>query len=144
LAPKLDRLLAMPPLTNGALPQDVPLSGVYLFTEGGKHLYVGRSNRLHGRYGRHCGPGATPRQATFAFQLARDKTGRREASYRVEGSRSWLIEQPDFRAAFEQAKARISAMEYRYVEEDCQSHQALLAIYCAVALATPYNDFDTY
>jgi hypothetical protein len=35
LAPKLDRLLAMPPLRHGALPRNMPASGVYLFTEAG-------------------------------------------------------------------------------------------------------------
>lgn len=45
LAPKLDALLAMPPLQNGDLPKNMLTSGVYLFTESGRHLYVGRSNR---------------------------------------------------------------------------------------------------
>jgi hypothetical protein len=144
LAPKLDRLLAMPPLRYGALPRDMPASGVYLFTEAGRHLYVGRSNTLRGRHSRHCRPGATHRQAAFAFQLAREKTGYREATYRPAGGRSWLMEQPNFRAAFEEAKGRIRAMEYRYVEEADQNKQALLEIYCAVVLATPYNDFGTH
>ena len=34
-------------------------------------------------------------------------------------------------------------MEYRYVEEADKNRQALLAIYCAVVLGTPYNDFGT-
>jgi hypothetical protein len=59
LASKLEALLAMPPLGYGTLSRDMPQSGVYLFTEAGRHLYVGRSNALCGRYGRHCRPGAT-------------------------------------------------------------------------------------
>ena len=35
-------------------------------------------------------------------------------------------------------------MEYRYVEEENQNKQALLEIYCAVVLETPYNDFGTH
>jgi hypothetical protein len=35
-------------------------------------------------------------------------------------------------------------MEYRYVEEANQNRQALLEIYCAVVLNTPYNDFGTH
>jgi hypothetical protein len=46
LAPKLTLLLAMPTLKYGALPLDMPLCGVYLFSEGTRHLYVGRSNNL--------------------------------------------------------------------------------------------------
>src|SRR6266851_4963022 len=111
LAPKLDRLLAMPPLKYGTLPKDMPKSGVYLFTEGGRHLYVGRSNVLRGRHGRHCKPGATHRQAAFAFQLAREATGKTKASYRPgEGSRDGLMLDPTFAAAFAAAKERIRAM----------------------------------
>jgi hypothetical protein len=54
-----------------------------------------------------------------------------------------MLEKP-FADAFDAAKKRIRGMEYRYVEEADQSRQALLEIYCAVALATPYNDFSTH
>jgi hypothetical protein len=145
LAPKLDRLLAMSPLTYGALTRDMPKSGVYLFTETGRHLYVGRSNSLRGRYGRHCRLGATYRQAAFAFQLAREATGKTAASYRPGGgSRAGLMLDPVFAEAFAAAKERIRKMEYRYVEETDQNRQALLEIYCAVVLETPYNDFGTH
>jgi hypothetical protein len=36
--PKLEQLLAMPPLAYGTLPRDMPKSDVYLFTEAGRHL----------------------------------------------------------------------------------------------------------
>jgi len=49
-----------------------------------------------------------------------------------------------FAASFEAAKERIRGMEYRYVEELDQNRQALLEIYCAIALATPHNDFGTH
>ena len=35
-------------------------------------------------------------------------------------------------------------MELRYVEEADPLRQTLLEIYVAVALKTPYNDFDTH
>jgi len=145
LAPKLDLLVSRPPLGYGALPRDMPSSGVYLFSEGDKHLYVGRSNTLRQRHGRHCRPGATHRQAAFAFLLAREATGLTTASYRTgEESRAGLIEQPVFRDAFVAAKERIRRMDYRFVEETDQTCQALLEIYCAVALGTPYNSFGTH
>jgi len=145
LAPKLERLLAMQPLAYGALPRDMPKSGVYLFTDKGQHLYVGRSNVLRGRHGRHCRAGATHRQAAFAFQLAREATGRTVAAYRAgEGSRDGLMLDPVFASAFTAAKERIRGMDYRYVEEADQNRQALLEIYCAVVLGTPYNDFGTH
>ncbi|SHK53744.1 hypothetical protein SAMN05444159_3517 [Bradyrhizobium lablabi] len=140
LAPKLADLLVRPPVKAGALPRDMPMSGVYLFSEGTKHLCVGRSNTLRKRHGRHCLPGATYKQAAFAFQLAREATGSITASYRPgAASRAGLMEVPAFRDAFHAAKARIRAMDYRFVEETDQTCQALLGIYCSVALATPYK-----
>jgi hypothetical protein len=145
LAPKLAQLLAMPPLTYGTLPRGMPRSGIYLFSEAGRHLYVGRSNSLRVRHGRHCRPGATHLQASFAFHLAREAMGYRTASYRTgQGSRAGLALDSEFAAAFISAKERIRKMEYRYVEEDDQARQALLEIYCAVVLNTPYNDFATH
>ena len=145
LAPKLEELLAARALRHGVLPREMPSSGVYLFSEGGKHLYVGRSNNLRGRYGHHCREGATWRQAAFAFQLARSETGNLKASY-VPGklSRAGLMLNQDFRNAFDSAKKRIREMEYRYVEEGDQNRQALLEIYCAVVLCTPFNDFAAH
>ena len=133
------------PLGAGNLPCNMPLSGVYLFSENGKPMYVGRSNVLRKRHGRHCLPGATYKQAAFAFQLAREATGKIKAAY-VAGkdSRKGLMEDPAFAAAFKAAKERIRKMDYRYVEEPDQNRQALLEIYCAVVLSTPYNDFKTH
>lgn len=68
-----------------------------------------------------------------------------KAAYKAgAGSRKGLILQPAFAAAFKDAKACIRAMDYRYVEETDPTRQALLEIYCATVLGTPYNDFDTY
>jgi hypothetical protein len=145
LASKLEKLLAMPALKYGELPRTMPACGVYLFCENGQHLYVGRSNTLRKRHSRHCRPGATHRMASFAFQLAREATGNLKATYRTgTGSRQGLMLDPESKAAFTGAKERIRNMEYRYVEETDQNRQALLEIYCAVVLGTPYNDFRTH
>lgn len=47
-------------------------------------------------------------------------------------------------SAFKRAKERVRAMEFRAVEESDQTRQALLEVYCAIALKTPYNDFGTH
>ena len=142
---KYEQLVAMPPCTAGNFPKSVPKQGVYLFSEGGHHLYVGRSNNVRGRYGRHCNPGATHRMAAFAFKLARETTGKTVASYKAgEDSRAGLMLNPEFIAAFKNAKARIRNMEFRYVEETDQNAQALLEIYCTLALNARFNDFDTH
>ena len=97
-----------------------------------------------GRIGRHTRPGATHRMAAFAFRLAREATGNPVATYKKEGSRGDLMENPEFRFAFDEAKKRIRMMDLRFVEENDPIRQALLEIYVAVSLKTPYNDFDTH
>jgi len=49
-----------------------------------------------------------------------------------------------FGRAFKAAKRRVAVMNIRYVEETDPTRQALLEIYAATALATPFNDFDTH
>ena len=123
----------------------MPVSGVYLFSEGDRHHYVGRSNRLRKRYFLHCRPGSKHNQASFAFKLTRETVGSLTASYHAgPQSRVGLAKTPNFMVAFAEAKARIREMDYRFVEETDQTRQALLEMYCALALQTPYNDFDTH
>ncbi len=82
--------------------------------------------------------------ATFAFRVARQDTGMLRPTYRVEGARQQLAKDPVFAAAFEKAKARLQAMDIRFVEEVDPVRQALLEIYAAVELGTPFNDFDNH
>lgn len=145
LHPKFEALMRMPPCRYGNLPTSMAKQGVYLFTENGNHLYVGRSNTIRARYGRHCNRGATHRMAAFAFKLAREATGKMTASYKQgEDSRKGLMLNPEFRAAFDAAKSRIRQMEFRCVEEIDQNAQAMLEIYCTLALNAKYNDFNTH
>lgn len=145
LKPKLDALLAMSPVKPSALPKEMPEAGVYLLSEGDEYLYVGRSNNIRGRIGRHCRPGATYRMAAFAFRLARHATGRLDATYKSgEGSRAALALEPVFAGAFLEAKVRIRDMELRYVEEADPVRQALLEVYVALAVKAKHNDFDNH
>jgi hypothetical protein len=143
LQPSLERLLAMEPVTTANLPRDMPKSGVYLFTEAADHLYVGRSNRLRSRICRHGALCAKQNAAALAFRIARETTGKKQPSYKPADSRKALVQQPAFARAFSEAKARIRTMEVRYIGEPDQLRQALLQIYVAVTLGTPFNDFDT-
>jgi predicted GIY-YIG superfamily endonuclease len=144
LQPSFERLINQQPISPVKVSPNVPPAGIYLFSEGDNHLYVGRSNNLRRRMQRHGSPGATHKQAAFAFRLAREATGNLKATYKTEGSRDRLIEDPEFKAAFTSAKARIRNMQLRYVEESDPLRQAVLEMYVAVALATPYNDFDNH
>jgi len=145
LKPKLEALLAMKPVKPSHLPSEMPKAGVYLLSDGAEYLYVGRSNDIRGRIGRHCRPGATHRMAAFAFRLARHATGRLDATYKTgEGSRAALVLEPVFKGAFMEAKARIREMELRFVEEADPVRQALLEVYVALAVKAKHNDFDNH
>ena len=89
------------------MPKDASSKGVYLFSEDGQHLYVGRTNHLRNRMRQHSIPGAQHNQAVFAFRLARQQTGHMFAAYSSEGGRVALSKDPAFAAAFLAAKARI-------------------------------------
>jgi hypothetical protein len=133
-----------PSVLYGSFPKGMPVSGIYLFTEAGKHLYVGRSRKIRTRLGHHCTPGATYKRGPFAFHLAREATGLLKATYKTEGSRAELMKDPAFSAAFDRAKARIREMDIRFVAEPDPLRQAVLEMYVAIALPTRYNDFDTH
>jgi len=81
----------------------------------------------------------------FALKLAREATDFTKAKFtKGQVSRKGPVVDPEFIAAFTTAKARIKAMDYRWVEETDPTCQCLLETYAAVTLGTPYNDFDTH
>jgi len=54
LEPKFQQLVSMTPVKYGALPRELPKRAIYLFSENGSHLYVGRTNNLRNRLRGHC------------------------------------------------------------------------------------------
>jgi len=70
--------------------------------------------------------------------------GKADASYTKKGSRAELLNDPEFKAAFENSKERIRNMELRYIGENDPLRQALLEIYVSFVLGTRYNDFETH
>ncbi|HQZ18849.1 MAG TPA: GIY-YIG nuclease family protein [Vicinamibacteria bacterium] len=144
LEPTFQRLMGMEPVRAEKLPQAMPTRGIYLFSDGDRHLYVGRTNNLKGRLQNHCRASSNHNTATFAFRVARQETGRTQASYKSSGSRGELEKDPVFGPAFSAAKARIRSMNLRFVEEVDATRQALLEIYAATILETPFNDFENH
>lgn len=141
LPASLTKLLACEPISGGApLPAGTPSRAVYLFTENGTHLYVGRTNRLRQRYREHLS--GRNNDAPFAFKLARHETG----LFKAKGmpTRKALEQDPGFYLAFQRAKARVGYMEFRYVEEIDDYRQCLLEIYATVELAAQFNDFANH
>ena len=135
------KLLAMRPVVAEDVPNDTPVGGVYLFSEGSRHLYAGRTKRrLAVRIRNHF---STARDCPFAWLLAREATGQMP-TYTRKGSRRSLLADPAFEAEYESAKRRIHRMSARYVSEPHPVRQALLEIYVAVETGAKCNDFDTH
>lgn len=134
----------MSPVKISDLRAPLPEKCVYLFSENGLPLYVGRTNHFRQRMRQHSIQASQHNQAVFAFRLARHETGKTVAGYTGLTSRRALLEDPVFADAFQRAKAQIRAMELRFVAEGDPLRQALLEIYVAVVLKTPHNDFETH
>ena len=71
LEPKSRVLLEMEPVRFGSLPKEIPERGIYVFSEGGQHLYVGRTNGIRRRLQNHCRLSGTHYTATFAFRITK-------------------------------------------------------------------------
>jgi predicted GIY-YIG superfamily endonuclease len=139
---KCSKLLASPGHSMAALPKEIPLAGVYLFSERGRAMYVGRTNNLRKRLQYHMRN--SHNQATFAFLLAREETGKTKATYQKDGSREDLLTQPEFRSAFDAARERVREMDVQFVDEPDPIRQALLEICTALQAGARYNDFDNH
>jgi hypothetical protein len=142
LDPKYQQLVSMIPLLAADVPAQTPTGGVYLFSENGLHVYVGRTKRsICVRVRNQFGP--NPSAASFPWLIAREATGKK-ATYTKAGSRTELLTDVGFVAAYDAARERIRRMHLRYVHEPDPLRQALLEIYVAVAINARYNDFDTH
>jgi hypothetical protein len=142
--PAFEMLMQSVPFAFGSMPNDLPMAGIYVFSENDRHLYVGRTNNLRARLQQHCRPSSSHNSAAFAFRLAREACGVQKATYKTEGSRAQLTQTPAFAEAFTAAKARMRAMSVRVVEESEPVRQALLEMYVAMALDTLHNGFDNH
>jgi len=143
LPKRLKELLDMPIRRKGETWPSDKVSGVYLFSEAGMPLYVGRSRNIKGRFRAHTT--LSHNSGSFAFRIARETTGMTQATYRPDGSRANLQDDPRFRAAFLDAIERVKAMDFQFVVESDPVSQCLLEVYCSLALGTQkYNSFDTH
>lgn len=134
--------------------------GVYLFTEGGKHLYVGRTSttarsRAGGgppitsfryRFDQHTQHGSPPGAASFANRLMREDATSRGIEVPAKWWKARHAEAREIYRLLCAAKDRIGAMECRVVAftDDSKGVQSSISeIYVHAHLATPYNDFST-
>lgn len=146
---RLPRLLAVlqtcVPATRdelaGRIPRDTP--GIYVFYHQGRPVYVGRTRDLRRRLGEHGRDSSSHYSASFAFLRARRAA--ETEGHELDGfSRKELAgEHPVFRDLFVAEKRTVAAMTVRWVVIGDPVMQALLEVYTALELCTPFNSFET-
>jgi len=121
----------------------LPEKGIYVFYDGEKPIYVGRTNNMRQRLQQHCNPSSGHNSATFAFNMAKREAIKQGMN--VKRSRSQLEADPAFSELYLKAKARVSKMPVRVIEIDDPIIQTLFEVYAVMCLDTKeYNDFDTH
>jgi hypothetical protein len=155
----VEQLLASPAYNLEARPP-ADRRGIYLFSEDGGHLYVGRTGitrRTRGRglapttsfrsrFDQHTQPGQPPWSAPFAARLAHAEA----AAQGLQPVTGWWKtrhnEGAEMCALFTAAKARVGQMEMRvaaFDDDERGVRSAVAELYAHVVLGTPYNDFST-
>jgi hypothetical protein len=121
-----------------------PVPGVYLLSEKVVPLYVGQTRNLRQRLRQHGGGRSRENQASFAFRLAREEAERMAID--LTGlSRRQIESHPDFAQCFATARARVAAMDVRFVEISDPELRTVFEVYAVVALGTTqYNTFETH
>jgi len=140
----LQTLLRKQPITIDSIGTTmVPQKGVYVFSEGDKAIYVGRSNRMKQRLKEHSQRGSDRYSATLAFKIAKQEYF---SSHRVKKreTNEQLKESPIFCKKFDAAKDRIAKARIRFIEIEDQVEQTIFEVYAALALDTELNDFGTH
>lgn len=128
--------------------------GVYLFTEAGRHLYVGRCglteraakkggghSNFRTRLAGHTRPSSAHNQATFAWRLAVEAVeGQFEG---LPTTRAELQLDGRFRREFVRQKERVAGMDFRVVTITDNFESYVFEPYAALMLDTPYNSWAT-
>jgi hypothetical protein len=130
--------------------------GVYLFTEAGRHLYVGRCglteraaeseegrgySNFRTRLAGHTRPSSAHNQASFAWRLAvKAVDGRFEG---LPTTRAALERDSRFRQEFALQKERVTEMDFRVVTITDNFESYVFEPYAALVLGTPYNSWAT-
>jgi hypothetical protein len=140
----LDALLDCPPYHAGDQSPIPDEKGVYLFTDAGVHLYVGRARKFRGRWNSHTRASSGSEAASFAFNIARQEFATVIAGMPVAPKRRGLLEHQQFQPLFTAAKARVRGMEFRRVPIPDDNVEAIFEVYVALKLQTPFNNFQTH
>ena len=142
LEKRLAELLACEPRRREEFDPVPKVPAIYLLSEGNRPQYVGRTDNLRDRLSGHMRLGNDRNSASFAFLLAKEDAGGKGLNIKRTGSA--LEGDHEFQPFFRAAKERVARMRVRYVEVESPIEQALLEVYAAESLGTPYNSFETH
>jgi hypothetical protein len=123
--------------------QRIPKSGVYVFYEQGKPMFVGRSDNMKDRILTQGRQSSTHNSAPFAFSIAKE-IAIKKGFYDPSKTRAQIEKMPIFKEVFNQSKKRVAKMSIRYVSIEDPIEQTLFQVYAAMKFYTPYNDFKTH
>lgn len=141
---RLKSLLEQPPITIDDIGiTDMPQKGIYVFFEGNKPIYVGRSNRMKKRLKEHSQRSSDHYSATLAFRITKQEYLSSQTDIKRPTNKQ-LMDDSVFREKFEAAKHRIAKTQIRFIGIESQAEQAILEIYAALELNTEFNDFRTH
>lgn len=117
------------------------LHAVYVFYDNdGQPCHTGRTRNLQARVRAHMAN--SHNSASFAFKRAREALNR-VATYRPEGSRASLMNDPVFKAEFDRQRQIVGQMKLRFVAIECPIEQYLFELYAALRLGTSLTEFTT-
>ena len=137
-------LQACDPATRAQLAKRIPKNtpGIYAFYHNGQPVYVGRTRDLRRRLGEHGRAGSSHYSASFAFLRARRAAA--DSGHELIGiSRKDLSGHKVFGPLFVTEKVIVASMSVRWVIVSDAVTQALLEVYAALQLNTPFNSFET-
>ncbi|MCH7642783.1 MAG: GIY-YIG nuclease family protein [Chloroflexi bacterium] len=140
--PVVLKALQLSPALNVEGLDKVPDSGIYVFYENQRPVYVGRSNSLKSRLRSHGRESSDHRSATFAFILAVKEAKNRGID--TSPTRDQLQDIPVFREIYSDSKKRVRKMEIRVVEIVDAIEQTVFEVYASLALETPHNSFENH
>ena len=128
------------PGTGRTIPQ---AAGVYLFSELGQPIYVGQTRTLRRRRSQHTRVSSRHNEATLAFIFAKAAAERPDINR--HRTRKDLGDDASFALLFSEARERVAAMEFRYVEVRDPELRTVFEVYATLALGTSrYNSFETH
>ena len=130
----------------------LPKRGIYVFYEGGKPIYVGRTNDMRRRIREHGSLNPT-KAATFAYLIAKRKLKAKgivpEAKSGKPASRITNADVENHPGIIKAARKRARKMQFRVVKVTDPIEQTLFEVYAALQLGTMrqqggYNDFENH